>query len=104
MRRLATPRGAPSRARRRATRDAREGWRTRRAHRGWKKNARSDEKTAHDDARATRERRAMTRDDADGDARDDLYDALGVARDATKTEVRARRREDDATRTMDAFR
>ena len=79
-------------------------WRTRRAHRGWKKNAQRGEKTAHDDARATRERRAMTRDDADGGERDDLYDALGVARDATKTEVRARRREDDATRTMDAFR
>ena len=46
----------------------------------------------------------MTRDDADGGERDDLYDALGVARDATKTEVRARRREDDATTTMEAFR
>jgi hypothetical protein len=37
----------------------------------------------------------MTRDDADGGERDNLYDALGVARDATKTEVRARRRDED---------
>ena len=83
---------------------ARTRARTGRARGGCKKTALVDQKPAHDDARATRERRAMTRDDADGGERDDLYDALGVARDATKTEVRARRREDDATRTMDAFR
>jgi len=40
----------------------------------------------------------MTRDDGRTGERDDLYDALGVARDATKTEVRRR---GDATTTKD---
>jgi hypothetical protein len=56
------------------------------------------EKTALRDARRRGATNAMTRDDGRTGERDDLYDALGVARDATKTEVRRR---GDATTTKD---